>query len=68
MMMTGVEALISLVSSVITLHPGDILATGTPKGVGAGFTPPRFLTHGDSVSVELEGVGRLVNAVSYVLR
>jgi len=43
--------------------PGDIIATGTPGGVGAGFDPPRFLRPGDIVEVEISGVGCLRNRV-----
>jgi len=57
-----VPELVSTISRGRTLHAGDIIATGTPRGVGMGFQPPRFLTPGDTVTVEIEGVGRLVNA------
>lgn len=46
-----------------TLEPGDILTTGTPAGVGAGRAPPSFLTAGDVVRVEIEGIGRIENRV-----
>jgi 2-keto-4-pentenoate hydratase/2-oxohepta-3-ene-1,7-dioic acid hydratase in catechol pathway len=47
----------------MTLEPGDIIATGTPEGVGAGFDPPRFLRRGNEVVIEIQGIGRLVNDV-----
>jgi 2-keto-4-pentenoate hydratase/2-oxohepta-3-ene-1,7-dioic acid hydratase in catechol pathway len=46
------------------LEPGDILATGTPEGIGMGFTPPRFLHVGDTVEAEVEGIGVLRNVVA----
>lgn len=59
-----IPALLATLSRGMTLLPGDIIATGTPKGVGAGLDPPRFLTPGDEVAIEVTGVGRLVNRVS----
>jgi len=58
-----IPALIATISAGITLQPGDIIATGTPEGVGAGFTPPRFLQRGNEVAIEIQGIGRLVNDV-----
>jgi 2-keto-4-pentenoate hydratase/2-oxohepta-3-ene-1,7-dioic acid hydratase in catechol pathway len=55
--------IIATISAGITLYPGDVIATGTPSGVGAGFKPPRFLKKGDRVTIEIEGVGRLSNPV-----
>jgi len=54
---------IAYLSTVMTLEPGDILATGTPAGVGVGFTPKRFLTVGDVVRVEIDGLGYIENTV-----
>lgn len=48
-------------SRIMTLDPGDVIATGTPGGVGVARTPPQFLADGDEVIVEVEGVGQLVN-------
>ena len=59
-----IPTLIATLSRGMTLLPGDIIATGTPKGVGGGFDPPRFLCPGDLVEVEISGVGRLRNRVS----
>ena len=47
----------------MTLSPGDVIATGTPEGVGIGFDPPRFLRDGDVVAVEIAGVGAIRNTV-----
>jgi len=49
--------LISYLSEVMTLLPGDIIATGTPPGVGVGMQPPTFLQVGDVVSLGIEGLG-----------
>jgi 2-keto-4-pentenoate hydratase/2-oxohepta-3-ene-1,7-dioic acid hydratase in catechol pathway len=57
----GVAELIAYCSSSFTLHPGDIIATGTPGGVGAFRDPPVFLSHDDVVEVEIDGVGTLRN-------
>lgn len=59
----GIPELIETLSAGITLRPGDIIATGTPAGVGIGFSPPRFLAPGDVVTVEIEGLGTLTNPV-----
>lgn len=59
-----VPTLVSTISAGITLHPGDVLATGTPAGVGIGFDPPRFLRPGDVVEGEITQLGRLVNRVA----
>jgi len=48
---------------VMTLLPGDIIATGTPAGVGIGFNPPKFLTKGDRMRLEITGLGVLENPV-----
>jgi 2-keto-4-pentenoate hydratase/2-oxohepta-3-ene-1,7-dioic acid hydratase in catechol pathway len=50
-------------STVFTLEPGDVVSTGTPAGVGASFDPPKWLVAGDTVRIELEGVGVLENPV-----
>lgn len=61
MMIYPVATLIAYCSRYFTLHPGDVLLTGTPAGVGKGMKPPRFLTDGDLVTVSIEGVGELTN-------
>jgi 2-keto-4-pentenoate hydratase/2-oxohepta-3-ene-1,7-dioic acid hydratase in catechol pathway len=62
-MVFGVAEIVAFVSEAITLEPGDLVATGTPAGVGYTRTPPRFLAPGDEVTVEIEGVGALTNPV-----
>ena len=62
-MVFGVAALIAFVSRTLTLEPGDVIATGTPSGVGMSRKPPRWLEHGDVVTVEIERVGTLTNTV-----
>lgn len=58
-----IPTLIADLSAGITLRPGDLIATGTPAGVGIGFTPPRFLEPGDVVRVSATGLGVLENTV-----
>jgi 2-keto-4-pentenoate hydratase/2-oxohepta-3-ene-1,7-dioic acid hydratase in catechol pathway len=58
-----VEEVIAVLSQGMTLEPGDIIATGTPAGVGKGFKPPRFLKAGDTVEINVEGIGTLRNKV-----
>ena len=58
-----VPTIIAVLSASITLYPGDIIATGTPAGVGIGFKPPRYLKDGDVVAIEIDGLGRLENRV-----
>jgi 2-keto-4-pentenoate hydratase/2-oxohepta-3-ene-1,7-dioic acid hydratase in catechol pathway len=50
-------------SGAMTLKPGDLIATGTPEGVGATRNPPIFLRPGDTVTVEIEGIGRITNLI-----
>ncbi len=59
----GVEDLIMYLSAGLTLEPGDVIATGTPGGVGDSRTPPRYLREGDVVEVYVSGVGTLSNPV-----
>lgn len=58
-----VETVISVLSQGMTLEPGDIIATGTPSGVGKGFKPPRFLQPGDEIQITVEGLGTLRNVI-----
>lgn len=58
-----VPTIIATISEGITLQPGDIIATGTPAGVGIGFDPPKYLQPGDTVRVEIDGIGALENQV-----
>jgi 2-keto-4-pentenoate hydratase/2-oxohepta-3-ene-1,7-dioic acid hydratase in catechol pathway len=53
--------LLSYITQVLTIEPGDILFTGTPAGVGVARTPQVFLQHGDQFEVEIEGIGVLSN-------
>ena len=62
-MVFDIPTLIATISSVITLEPGDIIATGTPSGVGVGFNPPKFLNFGDEMRLEIENIGVLVNTI-----
>ncbi|MBH0130099.1 fumarylacetoacetate hydrolase family protein [Salinibacterium sp. NK8237] len=58
-MVFGVETILRHASGIMTLNSGDVIATGTPAGVGFGARPQQFLKHGDTVSVEIQGLGRL---------
>jgi 2-keto-4-pentenoate hydratase/2-oxohepta-3-ene-1,7-dioic acid hydratase in catechol pathway len=60
-MIFDIPRLIETCSRGITLYPGDVIATGTPSGVGMGFSPPKWLRHGDVVRVEIDGVGTIEN-------
>lgn len=57
-MVYGVAHLVSYLSQFFTLHPGDIISTGTPPGVGMGLTPPRYLRSGDVVELGISGLGQ----------
>jgi 2-keto-4-pentenoate hydratase/2-oxohepta-3-ene-1,7-dioic acid hydratase in catechol pathway len=63
-MIFGVAELIAIISREVTLEPGDIIATGTPSGVGVFRDPPLFMEPGDVVRVEIEGVGSLTNPIA----
>lgn len=56
-----IPALIECISAGITLYPGDLIATGTPAGVGIGYKPPKYLKSGDVVRIEIGGIGVLEN-------
>jgi 5-carboxymethyl-2-hydroxymuconate isomerase len=56
--------LLRYISTWTTLKPGDVISTGTPVGSGARFDPPRYLKPGDTVEVEVSGVGTLSNTVA----
>ena len=62
-MLWGVPALIEFISAAITLQPGDVIATGTPSGVGVFRDPPVFLEPGDRVRCEIEGIGTVENPI-----
>ena len=58
-----VPAIIEAITRCVTLEPGDLIATGTPAGVGIGFKPPRYLVPGDVVRVTISGIGALENPI-----
>jgi 2-keto-4-pentenoate hydratase/2-oxohepta-3-ene-1,7-dioic acid hydratase in catechol pathway len=62
-MIFSIPRLIESLSEGLTLEPGDILITGTPSGVGYAMDPPHWLTDGDVVTCEIEGIGRLSNTI-----
>jgi 2-keto-4-pentenoate hydratase/2-oxohepta-3-ene-1,7-dioic acid hydratase in catechol pathway len=62
-MIFDVPTFIETVSAYVTLEPGDLLATGTPAGVGIGFDPPKYLQPGDVVRISVSGIGDLTNPV-----
>jgi 2-keto-4-pentenoate hydratase/2-oxohepta-3-ene-1,7-dioic acid hydratase in catechol pathway len=62
-MVYGVAFLVSYLSQFMTLHPGDVISTGTPPGVGMGQKPPRYLKAGDIVELGIDGLGQQRQAV-----
>ncbi len=60
-MIFDIPTLIETISRGITLYPGDIIATGTPAGVGMGLNPPRYIAAGDVIRIEIDGIGRIEN-------
>lgn len=62
-MVKKIDDLIAEISQYVALHPGDIIATGTPSGVGAGMNPPVYLKRGDEVKVTIDGIGTLTNTI-----
>ncbi len=64
-MIFGIGEMIEHLSTAFTLEPGDIYSTGTPEGVGNGFSPPKYLRSGDEVTIEVEGIGKLTNYVKF---
>jgi 2-keto-4-pentenoate hydratase/2-oxohepta-3-ene-1,7-dioic acid hydratase in catechol pathway len=63
-MIFPVAETISLLAQCLTLHPGDVLVMGTPAGVGFARKPPLWLQEGDTIEVEIEGIGLLQNPVA----
>jgi acylpyruvate hydrolase len=63
-MIFGVAETIALLADVLTLEPGDVIAMGTPAGVGQARTPPVWMKAGDTIEIDIEGVGRLANPVA----
>ncbi len=64
MLIFGIDYIIADLSRAMTLRAGTIISTGTPRGVGMGFDPPKFLHAGDTVTCEIEGIGTLTNVIS----
>lgn len=62
-MIFNIPTLISTLSQGMTLEAGDIIATGTPAGVGIGFQPPKYLHSGDRIEITVEGIGTLINTI-----
>jgi 2-keto-4-pentenoate hydratase/2-oxohepta-3-ene-1,7-dioic acid hydratase in catechol pathway len=62
-MIFAVNVIIESLSQGMTLEPGDVIATGTPEGIGLARTPPEFLKDGDVVETEVEGIGMLRNTI-----
>jgi 2-keto-4-pentenoate hydratase/2-oxohepta-3-ene-1,7-dioic acid hydratase in catechol pathway len=62
-MLFKIPTLIADITSGMTLEPGDVIATGSPQGVGAAMDPPTFLQPGDVVECTIEGIGTLRNPV-----
>lgn len=60
-MIFDIPTLIETISRGITLYPGDVIATGTPAGVGMGLTPPRYIQRGDVIRIEIDGIGSIEN-------
>ncbi len=58
-----VPTIIQTISEGVTLLPGDVIATGTPAGVGIGFKPPQYMSDGDVVRCEIDGIGQLENTL-----
>ncbi|NUY93836.1 fumarylacetoacetate hydrolase family protein [Staphylococcus aureus] len=63
-MILKIDELIEEISKYVALHPGDIIATGTPAGVGAGMQPPKFLQPGDEVKVTIDNIGTLTTYIA----
>lgn len=63
-MILKIDELIEEISKFVALHPGDIIATGIPAGVGAGMNPPKFLQPGDEVKVTIDNIGTLTNFIA----
>jgi 2-keto-4-pentenoate hydratase/2-oxohepta-3-ene-1,7-dioic acid hydratase in catechol pathway len=63
-MIFDIPAIIATISASMSLAPGDIIATGTPAGVGVGFKPPKFLQRGDTVRIAIAGIGEISNRIA----
>ena len=60
----GIDYLVNFIAETCTLEPGDLILTGTPSGVGEAFKPPKYLQPGDTVRVEVEGLGALEHPIT----
>jgi 2-keto-4-pentenoate hydratase/2-oxohepta-3-ene-1,7-dioic acid hydratase in catechol pathway len=67
-MIWGVAETIALLTECMTLEPGDVIAMGTPAGVGQARTPPVWMKHGDVVEIDIEGIGVLTNPIKNEVR
>ena len=65
-MIFPVDVTIEWLSRGMTLEPGDIIATGTPEGVGLGRTPPEYMADGDVFETEIEGIGTMRNRITAI--
>ena len=65
-MIFPLDVTIESLSKGLTLEPGDIIATGTPEGVGLGRTPPEYMKDGDIMETEIEGIGTMKNRIEMV--
>lgn len=63
-MIFDVPTIVAHLSEFMSLHPGDVISTGTPPGVGMGMTPPRYLSVGDTVELEIDGLGKQTQVVA----
>lgn len=63
-MVFGVADIVAYITQTVTLEPGDLIATGTPAGVGAFRTPPLFMKPGDEITIEIDGIGSITNPVT----
>lgn len=66
LMIFDVPTIIATIAEGVTLLPGDVIATGTPAGVGLGFKPPKYMKHGDVVRCEIDGIGQLQNTLKNI--
>lgn len=62
-MIFDIPSILSEMSKIITLNPGDIILTGTPAGVGLGYSPPKYLKTGDVVTCKIDKIGELINTI-----
>jgi 2-keto-4-pentenoate hydratase/2-oxohepta-3-ene-1,7-dioic acid hydratase in catechol pathway len=63
-MLYGIPEIIAYLTTVTDLRPGDVIATGSPSGLGRQQDPPVYLQEGDTMTIEVEGIGTLVNDVA----